>query len=324
MKKYPDNQKASVLILTLFIVFFLSSIALSISHATRIKTKIISRHIQNQAALKIAESAVFLALAELKADKKDNNYDCFDDRWYEKFHNANKVKDFKFKNSVGEEIGEYRIDIQDEAARMNINTASSDLIENLIYQVSKKDNSKTVQAIKEYRESLRPKKIIRSVYELLKIKAMDKTIFWGEDTNANDFLDKGEDDQADSLPEDNGNGRLEYGVKDFFTVFTDGKINLNTASEKILLSIPGMTEQGAKTIVNIRENQPFQDEKVLEAMPFLSKQANQFIIRWGTVNSDLFRVIVMARVNQANNYKQIIAIADRSYDPIKIIYWREN
>jgi len=324
MRIYLRNQKASVLILTLFVVFFLSVIALSISHAMRLNTKIIGRHIHNQKTLNIAQAAVLFALAELKLDKEDNDYDCLNDVWHKKFYNLDRIKSFKFKNSLGEESGEYKISIQDECSRMNINLASADFIKNLLYQLSKKDNIEIIQLIKEYRDSLCQEKLIRSVYELGKIKHMDKNIFWGEDINDNDFLDGWEDDGADSLPVDNGNSILDYGMKDYFTIFTDGKLNLNTASAEILLSIPGITEEAVKSIIGMRSNQPFENEDDLEDITLLSKQAKQFILRWGTVRSSLFRIVVSARADQAKNYKQIIAIADRSYQPIKIIYWREN
>ncbi len=324
MKRYLNNQSASVLILTLFVVFFLSVIALSVSHAMRLNTKIISRYMDNQKSLNIAQAAVLLALAELKSDKKDNTYDCFNDLWFKKFHSSNKLKNFKFKNSRGEDIGEYSINIYDECSRININFASADFINNLINQLSKKDNTEIIQSINGYRDSLGQKQLSRSIYELVNIKHMDKKIFWGEDINDNNFLDEWENDLGDSVPDDNGDSVLDYGIKDFFTVFTDGKLNLNTASKEVLLSIPGITEEGVKSIVGIRSNQPFQNVEDFENISLLSKQAKQFIIRWATVRSNLFRIVVSARANQAKNYKQIIAIVDRSYQPIKIIYWREN
>lgn len=323
MIKALKKNQGSVLIITLFVVFFLSSIALSISHAMRINTKLISRHVQNQKSLNIAESAVLLALAEIKADKKDNVYDCFQDGWYQKFHDSEKIKTFRFKDSENKDIGEYSIKIIDEYSKININTGSVEIIDNLSNQLSQKDPKKTGQAIADYRNSLGQKQII-SVYELLKMKVIDKDIFWGEDTNDNLILDKWEDDQANSVPNDNGNGILDLGLKDFFTVYTDGKINLNTVLEKSILSFPGMTEQGARTIVNMRDNQPFQTEEDFEDIGSISQQTSQFILRWGTVRSDIFRIIVRARVNQAKNYSQIIAIVDRNHDPIKILYWREN
>ncbi|MBU1044172.1 MAG: general secretion pathway protein GspK [Candidatus Omnitrophica bacterium] len=324
MIKNLTRQKASVLIITLFVVFFLSGIALSISQAMRINAKIISRHVQNQKSLNIAESAVLLALAELKTDKKDNNYDAFQDGWYGKFQERAKIKSFKFKNNENSDIGKYSISISDESARMNINTISVEIIGNLINQLSKTDNSKLIQAVADYRIDLGQKQIVKSVYQLLKIKLIDKSVFWGEDTNDNNQLDPWEDDQADSQPDDNGNNFLDLGVKDFFTVFTDGKINLNTVSEKVLLSLPGMTEEGAQAIINFRKNQPFANEKDLENITSIGKQTSQFIMRWGSVRSDIFRIIVTAQAIDAKNYKQIIAVVDRSQLPIKILYWREN
>jgi general secretion pathway protein K len=324
MSRALRKEKASVLVLTLFVIFFLSTIALSISHAMRMNTELIRRHIQNEKSLYIAESALLIGLEELKADKQANNYDCFQDDWYRKFHDSLQEKIFRFKTNEGVDIGEYRINLVAESGRMNINTVSADIIANLINQLSKKDNTKMIQAIIDYRSGLGQKQIIRSVYELLNIKAMDKNIFWGEDTNDNAVLDKWEDDQANSLPDDNGNNILDPGLKDFFTVYTDGKINLNTASEKVLLTLPGMTEPGAQAIINMRKNQAFQTEKDFEDINSISKQTSQFIAQWGTARSDIFRIIVQAKVNEAKNYKQIVAIVDRSHDPLKILYWREN
>ena len=317
-------RKGSALIMTLMIVFMLSVLALNVCHLAGAKADITSRRMQNQRSFYLARTALRFAVEELKEDRQENEFDCVDDRWYQKFTKNGKKRKFEFYDTDNNIAGEYDIVISDESSRMNINAIEDDTLKKIFDSVSGKNNKRLIEQVREYRQSKGEEAEFVSVSELLNLEAVSPAVFFGEDYNENNSLDGWEDDGDKSLPEDNMNGRLDLGCKDLLTVFTDGKINLNCVSEAVLLNFPGINDAAAKEIISIRNGSPFRNKDDLKDLPGLSQKAKQFINRWGDVRSDVFRVIVQARSEGAKNYKQIIAVVDRSYDPVKIIYWREN
>jgi type II secretory pathway component PulK len=59
-----------------------------------------------------------------------------------------------------------------------------------------------------------------SIEELALVNGATRYVLYGEDENLNGALDVNEDDGEESLPVDDGNGRLERGVLDYLTAFT--------------------------------------------------------------------------------------------------------
>ncbi len=88
--------------------------------------------------------------------------------------------------------------------------------------------------------------------ELLFVKGVTRSIYIGEDLNRDGFLNDNESDGANKLPFDNGDSVLDYGLTDIFTVYGDGKININTASKIIISALPGLDEQAADLIDGYR------------------------------------------------------------------------
>lgn len=77
---------------------------------------------------------------------------------------------------------------------------------------------------------------LESIDELLQIQGVTPLLFYGEDANRNGILDPNEDDGADSMPNDNADGILDLGFRDYLTVSSrerntmpggDKKININ-------------------------------------------------------------------------------------------------
>ncbi len=77
---------------------------------------------------------------------------------------------------------------------------------------------------------------IESIEELLQIQGITPALFYGEDANRNGMLDPNEDDGNESQPNDNADGILDAGWREYFTASSrernttaagDKKINLN-------------------------------------------------------------------------------------------------
>ena len=77
---------------------------------------------------------------------------------------------------------------------------------------------------------------LESVEELLQIQGITPALFYGEDANRNGMLDPNEDDGNESQPNDNADGILDAGWREYFTASSkernttaagDKKININ-------------------------------------------------------------------------------------------------
>jgi type II secretory pathway component PulK len=74
---------------------------------------------------------------------------------------------------------------------------------------------------------------MQSIDELLQVQGVTPALFYGEDANRNGRLDPSEDDGADSLPNDNQDGILDLGLRDYLTVSSRERNLQSTGADKI-------------------------------------------------------------------------------------------
>ena len=134
-----------------------------------------------------------------------------------------------------------------------------------------------------------------SVEEVLRVRGMSRDIFYG----TAEFSRK--------------NGiQYQYGVGQDLTIYSQSPlVNVNYASEAVLLSVPGVTEDLAEPLVQERSKKPFKslDDVVQrlgvslpdDALPFLSIDEGKTysIVSMGTVNGSRVRRTVKAVVQVA-------------------------
>lgn len=248
-KKSPGT----VLILTLWALGLLAIFAINIGIGIRQKIVILSRLEQRSQLKLIADAGIKKAITILNADSKSNQG-----------HNSTLVKMWKYNNPahfhnikvgngqfdvsytfVGQNVSQLmkRYGIVDEESKVNINTADADTLKRLIVYATGLDPieaDKLAKAIidwREYGESeivgffsdeyyenlvypYPPKKSKYEVMEeLLLVKGMDPKLF--------ELL------------------------RHYLTVYGDGKVNINTASGYVLLSL-GLNEELVNKILVTR------------------------------------------------------------------------
>ena len=81
-----------------------------------------------------------------------------------------------------------------------------------------------------------------SIDELLQIQGVTPALFYGEDANRNGMLDSNEDDGNKSPPNDNGDGVLDVGWREYFTVSSRERNTTIEGDEKININQALMTE----------------------------------------------------------------------------------
>lgn len=174
--------------------------------------------------------------------------------------------------------------IRDEESRLNINTCGMEELTRLqdmppetaaaIQDWRDRDNNpQPGGAERDYYASLKPPYIprngeIQTIREMLLIRGVTPTLLLGEDLNANGLLDPEENDGEETAPPDNHNNALEAGWSGIFCVNSvtinktaagEPRINIQTASETDLATIPGVTSDIAKAIVEYRGQTKFEN-----------------------------------------------------------------
>lgn len=105
--------------------------------------------------------------------------------------------------------------------------------------------------------------------------------------------------------------------------FVDGRININTASARVLAALPDVSAATAARIVATRseEQRSYQNIGELLDIQGISQETFIKIAELVTVRSDQFRVTSRAEIPEIRTTRTATAVLDRSGETIKILYW---
>lgn len=121
-----------------------------------------------------------------------------------------------------------------------------------------------------------------------------------------------------------------FGLKDLFTPFSNGRININTADMNVLQMIPGVDANVAQSILQMRagpdgqdgteDDTPFQNVNQL-VMAGIDPQVAQQMNRYCGVRSTTFRVTVTAKIGDASRDFTAILIRNGRNVTVNSFYW---
>jgi DNA uptake protein ComE-like DNA-binding protein len=175
--------------------------------------------------------------------------------------------------------------MRDESSRLNLNTASLEMLQNLSLLTSEqaaaivdwRDTDSTTTpggAENDYYNELEDpydcaNAPLQSVAEVLRVKGFSPTLLYGEDANRDGVLQTAEDDGDENDPPDNGDGELDRGILPYVTTSSystnlnaagEKRLNLNTASNRELRSrLEGrVSKENLRKIVQYRKKKKFE------------------------------------------------------------------
>lgn len=163
----------------------------------------------------------------------------------------------------GDEAGETPEDITfgliSEAGKLNLNEASADslielpnMTESLVGAIAEWVDTESQAQVGSSRRSP-----MESVDELMLVPGFTAELIDGEDANRNGVLDPNEDDGDASAPDDNGDGRLDRGLRDFVTVYSNEPNTSDEGEARIFLNQGG---QGLGDVLReVAEDDRFQE-----------------------------------------------------------------
>lgn len=343
------RKKAQVLIISLWILVILTVLAVSIGHRVSLGLRLSRYQRDGLKALYLAKAGVNRAIAVLEADAKSaNNYDALCESWasnkdlFEKIKLTESDDEFASVNYIKDpgSAGETVYGVTDEENRVNLNTASAELINALLSGCpecgfSDAQISELVDYTRVWRGDQDPalnpsgdeykdfkKKPFTNPEEL----AVVFELYYRKKQDA-DFRDKA----AEAF----------NNIRDKVTVYSSdgsGKININTVSQDMLVILANSVAAGseekncaakiAQEIIRMR------DEKNGNSQAFAS--ADDIVINFGDdiiclglldklkdrliFKSGHYRINATGTVGRLT--KKIAAVYSRADQ--KIVYWYQN
>ncbi len=308
------NKSGAALIITLWIAAILSIVAFSVAYFARIDLKIANYQARNLQAYALARGGVELATAKLLTDTDESSgYDFYNENWFITDEGLEEL-----------DISSGKLEVQfiDEAGKINLNMENLSGLINLLQFLPGWEDYENINTL------------------------LDSFKDWRDEDSVEE-LNGAEDSYYLDLsnPYHCKNGKLDTPEEillvremnpalfqqNYFTVFGDGKININTVSEEILCTLlesqnVSGAENLARDIIAYRQGEDG-IEGTDDDQPFTSTTSSLIpaeIRDFLGVKSSHFNIISTVSFKNNPITKRIEVILDRSSRPAKILYWREN
>ncbi|MBN2128428.1 MAG: general secretion pathway protein GspK [Sedimentisphaerales bacterium] len=241
-RKASHRVRGTVLIVTIWVVLVLAGLALVFARSMRIAAIVSANHVASLEAECVAAGALEYVIAQLSTISDEDASALEGADSYQAMELGQSY--FWILRSNLEDDREFEYGITDEAGKINLNSASlemllklpgmtSELAASIIDWRDEDSEISTGGAENEYYLSLSEpydckNGPLETVDEILLIKGASEDLLYGEDTNLNGVLDDHENDGDNSDPPDNRNGRLDAGFYDYVTVYS---VEANVDSE---------------------------------------------------------------------------------------------
>jgi len=315
------NEDGVALMVVLWVMAFLMFIVVEFAYTMRVEVDSVRNFKDETAARHLAVAGINMAVAELSSDYDIVFIDEKGDMAIGK-KEKHDIRRVESERTFGLGGGKVTYSIEDEEGKLNINTASREMIMNLLretgVEIPLRDT--IADSILDWRDSNHEFHLngaedeyygslpqpygakdgdFDTVEELLLVKGMSPEIFYGTGDVPPQFGAEPPADEFDATP------RYE-GLAGHVTVKGEGKININTADEKVLGAFHGPGK----------------------AMEIKLRRRTEGLFDWpmygGVVTSRFFTITSRGEVNGMK--VEIKAIAERSPDKpgVAVSYWNEG
>ncbi len=274
-----SRRRGAVLIVVMWVLVILGMLLLGLNRQVQASSARSQAQLDAVRAHWLARAGVERALAVLADDV--SNYDSQTDLWYDdpfSFDDVELADGFVVRVVSPPQEGSPddgpRFGLDDEASRMNLNTADRALlsgmtdvrpeqVDALIDWVDGNEEAEPGGAERGYYQRLSfPYEIrngpMRTHREALLVKGIDRAEFFAEDVDTDGLLDRRENDGDETWPPDSPDGRLERGLAGISTVYSyelnktlsgEDRVNVKETDADTLTSRLGITRALADRIV---------------------------------------------------------------------------
>jgi general secretion pathway protein K len=335
----PQSRTHSfALIVALLAIFVLSASAAELWYSMQVDMKLAGRSNDEPQLVWLGRSGVELARYVLaqEANIQGEPYDALNQIWAGGTGGPGETNgvltgmDLKHFQ-IGD--GWVSVTMVDEERYANINTATPQLLnqalttmgvdandipivsDSILDWVQTGDNPRLSGAKNSYYQSLNPPYYCKeapmdNISELLMVKGVTRDMYEGDSGQQHSIAPKGFNKSPFEAPS------YIFGLKDVFTPFSDGRININTADANVLQLIPGVDQPTAEAIIKAREGPdgdngpdatPFKSVGDVQRAGGISAEASQNINQYCDVHSHTFLVHVSAHYgNSSRDYTAVV------------------
>ena len=330
------RRKGVVLIIVLVVVSSLSVLAFGMAFRTRVRMKTANLNVQNTQAYYLAlggieKGKVYLVDQILNEDseqfalnvaKKTPVYDSLSSDEQNDLSTGKLVEqDLEF--AVFDETVFMNINITNPVNMMKLDGITEDFVVKVIDWKDKNDELFSSQSaesgyyIRQDRPYSAKNQEISHLRELLFIKDVDTDIYLGSyfESGLDDLyayeIGKSSNDSEDGFP----------GLINLFTVFGEGKLNINTVPASMLISLPGINNEEAEILLDHRRS--LASDEYLSSFDFLDELGFEEVLRDSIINnccfvSNIFRIYSNAAVGQSRCC--LIAVVQYAENELKTLY----
>jgi general secretion pathway protein K len=315
LRKKGRREPAGVaLLLTLLILTLLVVTGLELGRAVGVEANLAGNFRDLTQAAYIAQSGVEIARALIQQD--DPSFDALNEQWaqfeilaylsrqyFPEGHFAGRTIDENAKfnpNGLVDAYGMVNAKKKNQLERLlSLLGHNPEWSDALLDWLDPDDQKRPLGAEGDYyrsQEKPYPCKNgpLDSLEEILLVKGMDPSIFWGTEERP--------------------------GIRQYLTVHSDGRININTASVPVLMSLsPAVDQTMAQAVVDLRQEKPFRRPDELRALsgweavyPQISSEIS--------VQSNYFSAEVQGSYREARAVVQ--TVIKREGKKTRLLYWR--
>ena len=314
--KTLKTERGTALVLTLLVIITLAGLTLGFSGESGVELTLAGYSKDNARAYQLARSGVEIALEVLARDE-DFKMDTFNEEW-------RKFGSVPLAEGVMEEGVSYYGGMIDENSKININ-----LLRNSQGEIDEKREAQmrrlfTALGVKE--ERLNPVLDWLDADDIERQDGAEGYFYQNlEEPYAcanGPFLTVGQVFLVRGMREFERFGeKRTKKLMDFLTIYSDGKININTASKEVLESLgENMDSALAGAIVEYRKEGEFESIDDLRNVAGMDEDVLSEIREWITVESSTFSI--EAHVNCNGAVASIRTVAQKQGNKAKLIYWQ--
>ena len=336
--RFRADRRGSILIITIWSICFLSTLAVILGLGVRQKLQLVQRLDERDRLRLIAAAGIRRAIIQIGQDKESTFFSftdrCADDpsvfKDMEIGNGSVNIRYDFFDDASGQT--KIRYGLIDEDRKINVNTADTAVMERLFEFLLGGDETRAqdlAAAITDWRDA---------DSELSTPVGSAEDSFYRNLTH-NPYEAK--DAPLEALDElrlvkDMDAGSMER-LKDYLTVFGDGKININTAPKAVFWAL-GMGTYLTDKVMLYRLGKDkalgTADDNVFKSAPNIVSDLSQFtslsvsevadltriVDQFLKVQSDNYMIRAVAHLNKRPNTAEVAAVISRSGD---ILYWHE-